>query len=68
MNPTRWSVFMQQTNLNLQTNKLKLTKLTQNSFRLCVKSNWPFQSYCEPPYENEAKCKAFHLKIIFVCI
>ena len=25
--------------------------------------NRPFQSCCEPHYESEAKCKAFHMKI-----
>ena len=30
--------------------------------------NRPIPSCCEPYYENEAKCKAFHMKISFVCI
>ena len=28
----------------------------------------PFPSCCEPHYESEAKCKAFHMKISFDCI
>ena len=32
------------------------------------KRNGPFLSCCEPYYESEAKCKAFHMKITFVCI
>ena len=33
-------------------------------------NNRPFPSCCEPHYESEAtcKCKAFHVKISFVCI
>ena len=27
-----------------------------------------FPSYCEHNCENEAKCKAFHVKISFICI
>ena len=30
--------------------------------------NRPFPSCFEPHYESEAKCKAFHVKISFVCI
>ena len=30
--------------------------------------NRPFPSCCEPDYEGEAKCKALHMKIRFVCI
>ena len=33
-----------------------------------VKTNRPFPSYCEPHYEKEDKCKAFHMKINFVCM
>ena len=32
------------------------------------RENRPFPSCCEPHYESEAKCKAFHVKISFVCI
>ena len=28
----------------------------------------PFPSCCEPHYDSEAKVKAFHMKISFVCI
>ena len=31
-------------------------------------ANRPFPSCCEPHYNSEAKCKAFHGKISFVCI
>ena len=31
-------------------------------------TNKPFQNCCEPYFESKAKCKAFHMKIIFVCI
>ena len=35
----------------------------------CVhKNSRPFASCCEPPYESEAKCKTFGIKISFVCI
>ena len=34
----------------------------------CELTNRPFPSCCEPHYESEAKCKAFHTKVIFVCI
>ena len=30
--------------------------------------NGPFTNCCEPHYESEVKCKAFHMKISFVCI
>ena len=30
--------------------------------------NRPFSTCCEPHYESEAKRKAFHMKISFVCI
>ena len=30
--------------------------------------NRPFLSCSEPQYESEAKCKAFHMKISFVCL
>ena len=33
-----------------------------------VQQNGPFLSCFEPHYESEAKCKAFHLKISFICI
>ena len=32
------------------------------------RANRPFPSCCEPHYKSEAKCKAFHVKISFVCI
>ena len=35
---------------------------------LDVPRNRPFPSCCKPQYESEAKCKAFHMKISFVCI
>ena len=28
----------------------------------------PFPSCCEPQYESEAKCEAFHMKISFLYI
>ena len=30
--------------------------------------NWSFPRCFEPRYESGAKCKAFHMKISFVCI
>ena len=29
--------------------------------------NRPFPNCCQPHYESEARCKAFHMKISFVC-
>ena len=31
-------------------------------------ANRPFQGCFEPHYEGNASCKAFHLKISFVCL
>ena len=33
-----------------------------------VRLKRPFPSCYEPHYESEAKCKALHMKISFVCI
>ena len=32
------------------------------------RTSYSVSSSCEPHYENEAKCKAFHFKMSFVCI
>ena len=42
--------------------------LSQRGRRAIEQNNRSFPSCCEPLYESEAKCKAFHMKISFACI
>ena len=41
---------------------MKTPQLAQDK---AIPSNGPFPSCSEPHYENEAKCKALHMKISF---
>ena len=45
-----------------------LDHLAWSSYQVTKAFNRPFPSCCEPRYESETKCNAFHMKISFVCI
>ena len=71
LDKNRYSVIITSKVTKLQTEKNKQS--LRVSHCSCMEHDtplsWrPFPSCCEPLYESEAKCKAFHMKISFACI
>ena len=52
----------------VQSQRVDLNVLLLSSDLLFGIDNRPLPRCCEPQYENEVKCQAFHMKMSFVCI
>ena len=52
----------------VQVNEVPLLVSDLSCFPDSTEGNWPFLRCLEPHYESDTKCKAFHVKISFVCI